>query len=78
LRSLCELVGPSNILFGIDFPFAPEAIAQASVQGLARFDRFDEAALRLIERDNALALLPKLRERMAMGATTAPAGASGC
>ena len=64
LRSLCELVGPSQILFGSDFPFAPELVAQASIDGLARFDRFDAAALQKIERDNALALLPKLQERL--------------
>jgi len=29
-----------------------------------RFDRFDAAALQKIERDNALALLPKLQERL--------------
>lgn len=65
LRSLCELVGPSQILFGSDYPFAPELVTQVSIDGLAAFDRFDEAALRLIERDNALALLPSLRVRLA-------------
>jgi 6-methylsalicylate decarboxylase len=64
LRSLCELVGPSQILFGSDYPFAPEVVAQVCIDGLARFDRFDAAALRMIERDNALALLPKLGQRI--------------
>ena len=67
LRSLCELVGPSQILFGSDFPFAPEPVAAASVAGLAEFDGFDEAARRRIERDNALALLPSLRARLGVG-----------
>lgn len=65
LRSLCELVGPSNILFGSDYPFAPEIVTRISIDGLAAYDAFDAAALRLIERDNALALLPGLRARIA-------------
>jgi len=64
LRSLSELVGPSHILFGSDYPFAPEGITQASVEGLARYDGFDAPARDAIERGNALALLPRLRERL--------------
>lgn len=40
------------------FPFAPEPVTRASIDGLAAFDG---AALGLIERDNALALIPTLR-----------------
>jgi predicted TIM-barrel fold metal-dependent hydrolase len=61
LRSLCELVDPSHILFGSDFPFAPEPVTRASVEGLASFDGFDAAGRPSIERDNALALLRTLR-----------------
>lgn len=61
LRSLVELVPPSQILFGSDFPFAPEPVAAASVRGLAAYDGFDDGARRAIERDSALALLPRLR-----------------
>jgi hypothetical protein len=61
LRSLCELVEPSHVLFGSDFPFAPEPVTQASVHDLASFDGFDDAARRLIERDNVLGLIPSLR-----------------
>jgi predicted TIM-barrel fold metal-dependent hydrolase len=64
LRSLQSLVGPDKILFGSDFPFAPEPIARASIEGLARHDGFDPAALARIERDNALALLPRLAARL--------------
>ena len=65
LRSLQELVGPEQVLFGSDFPFAPEAIAQASIEGLARYDGDHAAARRKIERDNALALLPSVAARVA-------------
>jgi predicted TIM-barrel fold metal-dependent hydrolase len=64
LRSLQSLVGPDKILFGSDFPFAPEPIARASIESLARYDGFDPAALARIERDNALALLPRLAARL--------------
>jgi predicted TIM-barrel fold metal-dependent hydrolase len=64
LRSLGELVGPSQVLFGSDHPFAPEPVVAANVRGLDAYDGFDAAARRAIERDNALALLPQLAERL--------------
>lgn len=64
LRSLCELVGPSQILFGTDFPFAPEPVTQMSIDGLTQYDGFDATARRAIECDNALLVLPTLRERI--------------
>jgi predicted TIM-barrel fold metal-dependent hydrolase len=65
LRSLQELVGPSQILFGSDFPFAPEPITRLSIEGLASYAGFDASARAAIERSNALALLPRLRARLA-------------
>jgi hypothetical protein len=38
--------------------------AHLTVEGLAGCDGFDAAARAAIERDNALALLPRLRERV--------------
>jgi predicted TIM-barrel fold metal-dependent hydrolase len=64
LRSLQELVGPERILFGSDFPFAPEPIARASIDGLAAYPGFDAAARARIERQNALALLPSVAARL--------------
>jgi 6-methylsalicylate decarboxylase len=64
LRSLSELVGPGQILFGSDYPFAPAPITRASVEGLAAYDGFDRADRLRIERDNALALLPRLRAQL--------------
>lgn len=60
LSSLRELVDPSHILFGSDNPFAPEPLIDAEIQGLERYEGFDSAALNAIERDNALALFPRL------------------
>jgi len=58
-RSLLELVAADRVLFGSDYPFAPEATMTATVAGLADLDLAPEA-LRAIERDNALALFPGL------------------
>jgi predicted TIM-barrel fold metal-dependent hydrolase len=67
LRSLCELVPPTQILFGTDFPFAPEPVTHLTIDGLTHYDGFDEAARGAIERDNVLALLPRLRDRVGGG-----------
>lgn len=59
-RSLLELVSTDKILFGSDYPFAPEATMTATVRGLIELG-LEPAALRGIERDNALALFPGIR-----------------
>jgi predicted TIM-barrel fold metal-dependent hydrolase len=62
LRSLQELVDPSHILFGSDWPFAPEPITEATVKGLSSYDDgFSEQDRAAIERGNALRLLPRLQ-----------------
>ncbi len=59
LRALQELVDASHILFGSDYPFAPETVTAFSVQGIQNYDGFDEQARRAVERENALALFPR-------------------
>ena len=59
-RSLLELVTPDKVLFGSDYPFAPEATMTATVQGLIELG-LDSDMLQGIERDNALALFPGIR-----------------
>ena len=61
LRSLQELVDPSHILFGSDYPFAPEFVTSESIKGLKNYDGFDEHAVKAIEHGNALKLFPRLR-----------------
>jgi len=61
LRSLQELVDPSHILFGSDYPFAPEPITIASIKGISTYDGFDAQARAAIERNNALRLFPRLQ-----------------
>lgn len=64
LRSLQELVGPGRILFGSDFPFAPEPITGATVKGVQSYDGFDEVTRYGVERDNALGLFPGIARRL--------------
>ncbi|MDH3234622.1 MAG: amidohydrolase [Alphaproteobacteria bacterium] len=57
--SLLALVAPEQVLFGSDFPFAPEATMTGTVKGLAALG-LEADVLRGIERENALALFPHL------------------
>lgn len=57
MGALRQLVEPTQIVFGTDFPFRT---GLEHVTGLSNCG-FTEADLRKIERDNALALLPRLR-----------------
>jgi 6-methylsalicylate decarboxylase len=61
LHSLRELVDPSHILFGSDTPFLPEQLLHASIQGLADYFGFEPATRKAVERDNGLALFPRLQ-----------------
>ncbi len=57
--ALLALVAPSQILFGSDYPFAPEATMTQTIDGLSKLGLHPET-LRQIERDNALGLLDGL------------------
>jgi predicted TIM-barrel fold metal-dependent hydrolase len=57
-RSLLELVVPQQVLFGSDYPFAPEATLEATVKGLISMN-LGADVLRGIERDHALKLFPQ-------------------
>ena len=59
LASLLELVTPSQILFGTDFP--PGGSSREVARLLADLRMFDEAAMHAIDRENAVKLLPRLK-----------------
>ncbi len=59
IASLLRLVTPSRVLFGTDFP--PGGTSVDVARELAALNMFTADDLRLIERDNALRLLPRLR-----------------
>ena len=60
-RSLQELVDPAHILFGTDYPFAPEPVTPATIAGLQEYDGFNEQTRVAIEQDNTLTLFPRLK-----------------
>jgi len=60
LRSLQELVDESHILFGSDYPFAPELATIATIGGLQDYDGLDSNSLRGVFHSNAAALFPRL------------------
>ena len=57
LSSLTELVGFDHVLFGSDFPFAPELATQVSIMSLDADPRFSPEDLELVRRGNVLRLL---------------------
>lgn len=59
LSSLRELVDPSHILFGSDYPFASEFILDVMAKGLQSFNSFGVEELSAIERDNAARIFPR-------------------
>lgn len=69
LRSLTELVVADRILFGSDFPFAPELATGMQVAGLAAYDGFTADELHRAERDTARSLFPGLAARLDRGAS---------
>jgi len=61
LRALMEIADPARIMFGTDFPFARNAgVIEQSIAAVDAFTGFDAALRRKVERDNALALFPRL------------------
>ena len=60
-RSLLELVAPDHVLFGSDYPFAPEATMTATIKGLMELG-LPAGDLMGIERDNALSLFPQFAD----------------
>jgi len=58
--ALLQLVAPDKVLFGSDYPFAPETTMVATIKGLADLGLAPDV-LRAIERDNAVRLLSSLK-----------------
>jgi 6-methylsalicylate decarboxylase len=58
LGRLAAFVSTDHILFGTDYPFLPESETADTIAGIGDF--FDDASLADVERNNAIALLPRL------------------
>lgn len=71
LAALTSLIDTRQILFGTDYPFMPESTTQQTVTGVEEF--FPGESRTLIERDNALRLLPRLAHRLGATADPVPA-----
>jgi predicted TIM-barrel fold metal-dependent hydrolase len=57
VASLLQLVQPDRVLFGTDFP--PGGASADYVTALRELKMFSESALRAVERDNAVRLIPR-------------------
>lgn len=55
-----EVTTADHILFGTDWPAAPEPTVERNIANLIAFDGFTAGELRGVERDNALGLFPRL------------------
>jgi predicted TIM-barrel fold metal-dependent hydrolase len=61
LAALMQVADPTHILFGTDFPFARNVgVIEQSIAAVESFEGFDPDLRRKVERDNALALFPRL------------------
>ena len=63
LRSLQELVGPEQVLYGSDNPFAPPQLTADGVDYIEKYDGYSDEDRKLIYRSNALKLFPRLAEQ---------------
>ncbi|NWH07459.1 MAG: amidohydrolase [Alphaproteobacteria bacterium] len=63
LSALLQLVDPSHILFGSDFPFAPDIVISLETQALADSPVLTPELRQAIDRENALKLLPAFKAR---------------
>ncbi|HXU33924.1 MAG TPA: amidohydrolase family protein [Thermoanaerobaculia bacterium] len=60
LKPVLDFAGPSQVLFGSDFPYVNGPALTAEIEDLDRLDVFDPASRVAMEQTNALALFPRL------------------
>jgi len=63
LSSLLNLVEPTQVLYGSDYPFLPERVIKLMIEGLQNYDINIEARTKIMQ-ENALALFPRFKEIM--------------
>jgi predicted TIM-barrel fold metal-dependent hydrolase len=59
--ALKEFVPTSQVLFGSDYPMVPEKVATLETQIIEQSKQLDDRTRRAIDRENALALFPRLQ-----------------
>ena len=67
LGAILDLVPPSKLLMGLDFPLMPETSVAPAFTNIGAYPGFSEADLRAISFGNAGKLFPKLKERLDRG-----------
>jgi predicted TIM-barrel fold metal-dependent hydrolase len=66
--ALREFLPTSQVLFGSDYPMVPEKVMTLETQMIEASQVLDARTRRAIDRDNALALFPRLAQRSAVAA----------
>jgi aminocarboxymuconate-semialdehyde decarboxylase len=61
LDALRAFADPARILFGTDYPYVSEDVANAETAGLDAYTGFSAAERAMVARGNAEALFPRLR-----------------
>jgi predicted TIM-barrel fold metal-dependent hydrolase len=61
-QSLFEIVNPSKLLFGSDFPFVNETIVKEMIQGIENYNKLDDQQRVAIKKENASLLFPRLKK----------------
>lgn len=72
MATLTRLVDPSHILFGSDFPFAPEAVTAMETRALDEMIEWSPQMKRGVARDHPLALFPRFATAGETPAATGP------
>ena len=62
MRSLQELVGPEQVLYGSDNPFARNQLVAYGIDFIEKYDGYSDEDRKLIFRSNALKLFPRLQK----------------
>ncbi len=64
LAALQALAAPDRILFGTDYPYIPDRVAESETAGTDAYAGFDGAARAAMERGNARRLFPRLAQAL--------------
>lgn len=65
LQALQRLAGPSQILFGTDYPYIPDTVAVSETAATDEYGGFDEGGRAMMEHGNAATLFPRFRAHAA-------------
>ena len=64
MRPVLDLAGPTQILFGSDFPYVHGKLLDFELEQLDQLDVFDDKTRAAMTQGNALALFPRFTETL--------------